>query len=74
MRSNLVSPGGGTARGDLSAAFAMNRAKPFRSHAANDWKAAFTSEELIASHGAECPMPDLLGYVAARGCSRAGSH
>ena len=38
-----------------------------------DWKAAFSRDELIAQHGADRPLPDLLSLVAAPGCSRVGS-
>jgi hypothetical protein len=38
-----------------------------------DWKAAFNRDELIAQHGADCPLPELLSLVAALGCSRMGS-
>jgi predicted RNA-binding Zn-ribbon protein involved in translation (DUF1610 family) len=37
------------------------------------WKAAFDRDELIAQHGADYPMPELLGLVAAPGCPKAGS-
>jgi hypothetical protein len=37
-----------------------------------DWKAAFRRDELIAAHGAACPMPDLLERLAAPGCARIG--
>jgi hypothetical protein len=30
-----------------------------------DWRAAFSRDGLIAQHGANCPMPELLGLVAA---------
>jgi hypothetical protein len=39
-----------------------------------DWKAAFRRDELIASHGADYTMPNLLNHLAAPGCSRLGSH
>jgi hypothetical protein len=39
-----------------------------------DWRAAFSRDELIAEHGSDYPMPDLLGHVAAPGCSRVGSY
>ena len=29
---------------------------------------------LIAAHGADYPMPNLLNHLAAPGCSRIGSH
>jgi hypothetical protein len=38
-----------------------------------DWRAAFSRDELIAQHGADHPLPDLLNFVAAPGCSRVGS-
>ena len=38
-----------------------------------DWKAAFDRDELIAAHGADYPLPNLLTFVAAPGCSRIGS-
>jgi hypothetical protein len=38
-----------------------------------DWKAAFDRDGLIARHGADCPLPELLSLVAAPGCSRVGS-
>jgi hypothetical protein len=38
-----------------------------------DWKAAFRRDELIAAHGAACPMPSLLERLAAPGCPRLGS-
>jgi hypothetical protein len=36
------------------------------------WKAAFQRDELIAAHGAACPMPSLLERLAAPGCARTG--
>src|SRR5262249_50061094 len=39
-----------------------------------DWRAAFSRDDLIASHGADYPMPNLLNHLAAPGCSRLGSH
>jgi hypothetical protein len=39
-----------------------------------DWKAAYQRAELIASHGAACPMPSLLEHLAAPGCPRLGSY
>jgi hypothetical protein len=39
-----------------------------------DWRAAFSRDELIASHGADYAMPNLLNYLAAPSCSRLGSH
>ena len=38
-----------------------------------DWKAAFQRNDLIASYGADYPMPDLLDHLAAPSCSRHGS-
>ena len=38
-----------------------------------DWRAAYSRDELIAEHGADCPMPDLLDRIAAPGCPRLGS-
>jgi hypothetical protein len=38
-----------------------------------DWRAAFSRDDLIASHGADQPMPNLLNHLAAPGCSRLGS-
>jgi hypothetical protein len=38
-----------------------------------DWKAAFSRDELIAQHGADRPMPELLSLVAAPSCSRVRS-
>jgi hypothetical protein len=39
-----------------------------------DWRAAFSRDDLIASHGADHPMPNLLDQLAAPSCSRLGSH
>ena len=39
-----------------------------------DWKAAYSRDELIALHGADCAMPDLLDQLAAPGCTRIGSN
>jgi hypothetical protein len=39
-----------------------------------DWQAAFSRDDLIASHGADYAMPNLLNHLAAPGCSRLGSH
>jgi hypothetical protein len=39
-----------------------------------DWRAAFARDELIAAHGADCAMPNLLNHLAAPSCSRLGSH
>jgi hypothetical protein len=38
-----------------------------------DWRAAFERDELIAAHGADYVMPNLLNYLAAPDCSRVGS-
>ncbi len=38
-----------------------------------DWRAAFSRDDLIASHGADYAMPNLLNHLAAPGCSRLGS-
>ena len=39
-----------------------------------DWRAAFSRDELIASHGADYPMPNLLEHLAAPSCSRLRSN
>jgi hypothetical protein len=39
-----------------------------------DWRAAFARDELIASHGADYAMPNLLNHLAAPTCNRLGSH
>jgi hypothetical protein len=39
-----------------------------------DWRAAFSRAELIASHGADYAMPNLLDHLAAPSCSRLGSN
>jgi hypothetical protein len=39
-----------------------------------DWRVAFARDELIAAHGVDYPMPNLLNHRAAPGCSRLGSH
>jgi len=39
-----------------------------------DWRAAFSRDELIASHGADYAMPNLLNHLAAPSCSRLGSN
>ena len=39
-----------------------------------DWRAAFSRDDLIASHGADYAMPNLLNHLAAPSCSRLGSH
>jgi hypothetical protein len=38
-----------------------------------DWRAAFRRDELVASHGHDYPMPNLLDHLAAPGCPRLGS-
>jgi hypothetical protein len=38
-----------------------------------DWRAAFARDELIAAHGADYAMPNLLNHLAAPSCSRLGS-
>jgi hypothetical protein len=38
-----------------------------------DWRAAFSRDDLIASHGANYAMPNLLNHLAAPSCSRLGS-
>jgi hypothetical protein len=38
-----------------------------------EWRAAFARDELIASHGADYAMPNLLNHLAAPSCSRLGS-
>jgi hypothetical protein len=39
-----------------------------------DWRAAFSRAELIASHGADYGMPNLLDHLAKPGCPRLGSY
>jgi hypothetical protein len=39
-----------------------------------DWKAAFARDELIAAHGADYAMPNLLDRLAAPSCVRLGSN
>ena len=39
-----------------------------------DWRAAFSRDDLIASHGADCAMPNLLNDLAAPSCSRLASN
>ena len=39
-----------------------------------EWRAAFLRDDLIATHGADHPMPNLLDRLAAPDCSRLGSH
>ena len=38
-----------------------------------DWRAAFSRDELIASHGADYAIPNLLNRLAAPDCPRLGS-
>ena len=38
-----------------------------------DWQAAFERDELIAAHGADYAMPNLLNHLAAPDCSRVRS-
>ena len=38
-----------------------------------EWRAAFSRDDLIATHGADHPMPHLLDRLAAPDCSRLGS-
>jgi hypothetical protein len=38
-----------------------------------DWRAAFSRDDLIATHGADYPMPNLLDRLAAPDCPRLGS-
>jgi hypothetical protein len=38
-----------------------------------EWRAAFARDDLIATHGEDHPMPNLLDQLAAPGCSRLGS-
>jgi hypothetical protein len=38
------------------------------------WRAAFARDELIAAHGADYAMPNLLNHLAAPSCSKLGSH
>jgi hypothetical protein len=39
-----------------------------------DWRAAFARDDLIAAHGADYAMPNLLNHLAAPSCSRLGSN
>jgi hypothetical protein len=39
-----------------------------------EWRAAFSRDDLIAAHGADYAMPNLLNHLAAPSCSRLGSH
>jgi hypothetical protein len=38
-----------------------------------EWRAAFSRDDLIATHGADHPMPNLLDRLAAPDCPRLGS-
>jgi hypothetical protein len=38
------------------------------------WRAAFSRDDLIASHGADYAMPYLLDRLAAPGCPKLGSN
>ena len=38
-----------------------------------EWRGAFQRDELIAAHGADYPLPDLLDQLAAPDCARLGS-
>ena len=38
-----------------------------------EWRAAFRRDDLIASHGRDYPMPNLLAHLAEPGCPRLGS-
>ena len=39
-----------------------------------DWRAAFSRDDLIAAHGADYAMPNLLDHLAGPSCSRLGSN
>jgi hypothetical protein len=39
-----------------------------------DWQAAFARDDLIATHGVDHPMPNLLNHLAVPSCIRLGSH
>jgi hypothetical protein len=39
-----------------------------------DWRAAFARDHLIAAHGADYAMPNLLNHLAAPSCNRLGSN
>ena len=39
-----------------------------------DWRAAFSRDDLVASHGSDCAMPNLLDHLAGPSCSRLGSN
>jgi hypothetical protein len=49
-------------------------ARSYLSRAASVIGAAFACDELIAAHGADYAMPNLLNHLAAPSCSRLGSH
>jgi hypothetical protein len=38
-----------------------------------DWRAAFSRDDLIASHGADYAMPNLLDHLTAPDCPRRDS-
>jgi hypothetical protein len=38
-----------------------------------EWRAAYSRDDLIASHGADYAMPNLLDHLAAPNCSRLGT-
>jgi hypothetical protein len=39
-----------------------------------EWRVAFSRDDLIATHGADHPMPNLLDRLAAPDCPRLGSN
>ena len=39
-----------------------------------EWRAAFSRDDLVASHGSDCAMPNLLDHLAGPSCSRLGSN
>ena len=39
-----------------------------------EWRGAFSTAELLAMYGAECPLPTLLNYLAMPGCSKINTH
>ena len=39
-----------------------------------DWRAVFSRDDLIASHGADYAMPNLFNHFASPSCSRLGSN
>jgi hypothetical protein len=39
-----------------------------------EWKGAFSRAELLATYGAECPLPTLLNFLAMPGCSKINTH